>query len=714
MNIDYFGGKVEQTQQRLETIQKYVSKSEDLPKELQDEAIAELSITLEELHVAIEELHQQNQALTVANKRVELERQRYQELFEFAPDGYLVTDELGIIQEANQIAADLLQISQKYIVGKPLDIFIPQIDRDTPDSKWSQVLNLLVTNRNDNSIKNLVNPEKNDRSSLLFQNWEISLKPRQKEPLPVAISVSATYNSKGEIVNLRWLLRDLSERKQAEQKIHQQAALLDIATDAIIVRDINDKILYWNQGAEKVYGWEKEEVSGKNAAQFLDRTNFAELAKIQEEILEIGSWQGSLDRVNKYGENIIVESRWTLVRDENNHPQSTLIVDTDVTLSKQLQARCLRSQRLESIGTLASGISHDLTNILTPILGLAQLLTREFCGSNERIEEMLKVIEINAQRAADLLTQVTTFARGSEGKRVLLPVNLLLSDLKLIAQETFPKSINIHKHTAPNLWAIYGNLTQLHQVLLNLCLNARDAMPNGGSLTIAAENIFIDESYVCMEPEAQVGTYVVITIADTGDGIPLNIIDRIFDPFFTTKRLDKGTGLGLSVTLGIVKSHGGFIKVLSEEARGSQFKVFLPAKEITTSTPETNLDLPKGNGALILIVDDEEHICQVTKTLLESHDYRVLTTTDGVEAIVLYAQYKIDAVLMDLMMPSFDGAKTIYGLKKIDPEVKVILTSGLNPENEMFKKIYASVMAFLPKPYSSKELLNILNRVIDS
>jgi two-component system, cell cycle sensor histidine kinase and response regulator CckA len=257
------------------------------------------------------------------------------------------------------------------------------------------------------------------------------------------------------------------------------------------------------------------------------------------------------------------------------------------------------------------------------------------------------------------------------------------------------------------LWTVSGNTTQLHQVLMNLCVNARDAMPDGGTIIISAENFFIDENYAKMNIEASVGNYVLITVSDRGIGIPPGIIDRIFEPFFTTKELGKGTGLGLSTVLGIIKSHGGFVNVYSEPGKGSKFQVYIPAQQIPETLEEPETDLPTGNGELILVVDDEVSIRDVTKTSLESYNYKAITACDGIEAIALYAEHRdeISVVLTDMIMPAMDGITTIRTLQKINPAVKIIAVSGLLSSDKVNAVNEIGVQAFLPKPYTAKQLL---------
>ena len=371
------------------------------------------------------------------------------------------------------------------------------------------------------------------------------------------------------------LTRDITQQKQAEQKIREQAALLDVSTDAILVRNIHNEILFWNKGAERLYGWKAEEVVGIDVLQLLDKEISPQVEDAYLRVINTGEWRGELHQLTREGKVIIVESRWTLIRDDNGQPKSILSVNTQITEQKQLEAQLLRSQRLESIGTLASGIVHDLNNILSPILMSVQLLQKKLPDSQS--QQILQTLENNVKRGANLLKQVLSFARGIESKQTIVQIQPLMAEIEQIIAQTFPKSIIYQTDIPKNLWYVCGDTTQLHQVLINLVVNARDAMPNGGILRIAAENVVISEHSTQINIDAKVGSYIAIVVTDTGMGMSSSVQKQIFEPFFTTKEVGKGTGLGLSTALGIIKNHGGFVNVYSQISRGTQFTVYLPA-----------------------------------------------------------------------------------------------------------------------------------------
>ncbi|MEH1944413.1 MAG: PAS domain S-box protein [Nostoc sp.] len=522
------------------------------------------------------------------------------------------------------------------------------------------------------------------------------------------------HNEIGQPIRMIGTNKDVTERKLAEQKISEQAALLDIATDAILVRDFQSQILFWNKGAERIYGWLSPEVIGKDTQEILYPAGTQQQLEVPlKSVIESGSWQGELSKVTKSGKKIVVESRWTLMRDPKEEPKSILTVDTDITEKKQLEEQFFRTQRLESLGTLAGGIAHDLNNILTPILAAAQLMQGTFFQDEERSKQMLALVESNAKRGAALVKQVLSFARGFKGERTIIQVQDLISEITQIAKQTFPKSIEFSTVIPEDIWPITGDATQLHQVLMNLVVNARDALPNGGNIKIFAENKLIDEAYTRMNIDAKVGHYIVITVTDNGIGIPPEILDRIFEPFFTTKEINAGTGLGLSTVLGIIRSHDGFIKVSSNVGKGSQFDLFLPAVEATQLFKIEEVDVLPGQGELILVVDDEAQIREITTIILENHNYKILAASNGIEAIALYAQYKhqINAVFMDIMMPEMDGITAIRTLQKMNAQVQIIACSGLNSMEVFAQATDANVQAVLSKPYTARELLKSLHHL---
>lgn len=508
---------------------------------------------------------------------------------------------------------------------------------------------------------------------------------------------------------------DITERKEAEERIRQQASLLDKARDAIFVCDLNQKILFWNKGAERIYGWKAEEVLGKDLADVLYEGDNTEISQGRKALNEKDEWNSETKQITKDGKPLVIERRWTLVRNEQNQPDYILIINTDITEQKRTEEQLLRAQRMESIGTLAGGIAHDLNNILSPILMAADMLQADEVMKNAG-EPWLSMIKENTERGADLIKQVLTFARGAEGEKLPVQLHHLIKDITKILRETLPKSVSLRTEIDPELRVIEADPTQIHQVLMNLCVNARDAMPHGGMLNLKAENIRLDENYARMNFQARPGNYVLLSIKDTGTGMPPDVAARIFDPFFTTKEVGKGTGLGLSTVLSIIKSHEGFINVYSEPGRGTQFSVYLPAMESGEQAAESAQETlyPKGNGELILLVDDEANILQIIEATLEKYNYKTLTASDGTEALALYAQNagEINLVITDMAMPYMDGAATIRALRRLNPALSVIAASGLSTNEQNAEIQNLNVEAFLSKPYTAEKLLTTVAAVL--
>ncbi|MBI3874521.1 MAG: PAS domain S-box protein, partial [Verrucomicrobia bacterium] len=518
----------------------------------------------------------------------------------------------------------------------------------------------------------------------------------------------STHESEGAIL-ADGLLRDVTEEKLAQQKISEQASLLNLAQDAITVRDMEGRILYWNKGAERLFGWTAPEAIGARVTDLFDKQT-KDLDTAVEGVLARGEWSGELRKENKAGKAVIVNSRWTLLRDAQDQPKSILAINTDLTEKKQLESQFLRAQRMDSIGTLAGGVAHDLNNILAPIL-MSSTLLRAGLPPHE-MERLVDTIETSAQRGSAIVKQLLAFGRGVEGERVIVQLRHLVNEMATMARETFPKNITLSTKIPKDLWSLRADPTHLHQVLLNLAVNARDAMPHGGTITLKAENVTLDEVFTSMEHGTKPGPYVLLQAIDTGTGIPIEIIDKIFDPFFTTKDPGKGTGLGLSTVLGIVKSHCGFIQVHSEAGKGTAFKIYLPATPapMAKGPAMPASELPHGNQELVLVVDDELPVRETAEKLLQRSGYRVLTASDGVEALALFSQHRaeINGVITDVMMPHMDGVGLTRVLRRMAPQLPIVASTGLDEDDKMEELKALGVRAYLAKPYSVEKLLTVL------
>ncbi|MDX2229478.1 MAG: response regulator [Leptolyngbyaceae cyanobacterium bins.349] len=510
------------------------------------------------------------------------------------------------------------------------------------------------------------------------------------------------------------LKREVEKRQQVQERLELAQKAGKIGT---FEWNIQSNTVTWTAELEALYGAESGSF-GSHYDRWLQAIHPDDRPKTEQELWQAIQLKHGLDTEFR----IIApnhDTRWIAVKsslfhDAEDRPQRMIGIHMDITEKKQFEAQFLRAQRLESLGTLASGIAHDLNNVLTPILAIVQLLPMRFPDLNDTTRQMLKSLESSALRGAELVKQILSFARGVEGKRISLQLHHLLLESQAIIDQTFPKSITIQTNIPSDLWAIAADVTQLHQVFMNLFVNARDAMPNGGTLAITAENQHLEPQQVRIHPEANANAYVVVSVADTGCGIPPEILNRIFDPFFTTKDIGKGTGLGLSAVLGIVKSHGGFVDVQSEVGHGSTFKVYLPVSQAIEPTETDEFKFLSGQQELLLIVDDEIAICEIIKTTLENYNYRILTAQTGNDAIALFAQHQhhVQAVLMDIMMPGMDGLAVLPILQRLKPDIYAIAMSGIHSTEAVSQAERQGFKDFLPKPFATTDLLQMLQQGI--
>lgn len=507
--------------------------------------------------------------------------------------------------------------------------------------------------------------------------------------------------------------RDISDRKRAEERLRESEeqfrTLVEISTDGISIIDREGRLRYASPAKLKIFGYTEEEVLGKPFLSFIhsDDVPVAEKTFMQNLTQSGQSVMTEMRIRHKDGSYRITENL------SKQMPDSNLVAYTrDVTEKRKLDMQLLRAQRMESIGTLAGGIAHDLNNVLAPILLSVEVLKKMV--HDEKGRRILTTLESSAKRGSEMVKQVLTFARGIEGERVLLHPMHILKEIQKIAKETFPKSIEVRSDLSKGLWNVTGDATQIHQVLMNLCVNARDAMPSGGMLTIRSANVQIDEYYSKMHLEAKPGNYVVLSVEDTGMGIPQHLREKIFEPFFTTKEVGKGTGLGLSTVSAIVKSHGGFVNVYSEPGKGTEFRIYLPAS-VGMSNEDNKKELqelPMGNGELILVVDDESSIREVTVTTLEALGYRALAASDGTEGLAMFLKHQteIAVILTDMMMPYMDGAAMIRALRRLSSNARIIAVSGLTANGEATESL--QIDAFLPKPYTAEILIRTIENVL--
>jgi PAS domain S-box-containing protein len=519
----------------------------------------------------------------------------------------------------------------------------------------------------------------------------------------------------GRAVRLIGAMTDLTHRREAEAQIREQAALLDKARDAIVLVGMDQRIQYWNRSAERIFGWSVAEAIGRNISEFLLRRDPANDKPFLDRLLDANEWRGELEVRAKNGKRIVVESRWSLMRDTEQHnPKGILLINTDVTEKKEIEAQFLRAQRIETVGALSGGIAHDLNNALAPIIMASELLADEV--ATESGKRMLEMVQTSARRCAEMVKQILSFSRGAGQGWELLDPCKLIEEIAGLCRETFPRLITIQSRCQPGANRFQGNLTQMHQVLMNLFVNARDAMPKGGVLSVNAKNVLLHGYATKMLEQPANGPFLSIAVSDTGTGIPLEIVDRIFEPFFTTKEFGKGTGLGLSTVFSIVKSHDAFLELKTEVGKGTTFELFFPAQV------RRDVAKPKGvaptlaaaNGEQLLIVDDEVGLLAIVKTTLETLGFRVLTASDGLSALTILESTRgqIDLVLTDWVMPMMSGAELAKKIHAAHPNLKVVVVTGAGPVDET-EIASLPICAVLRKPYTTDAMLKVIRDALD-
>jgi PAS domain S-box-containing protein len=627
-------------------------------------------------------------------KRMETELQvseaRYRALITTAPAGIFQTDVVGNTIFLNQQCLELMGAKLADALGQGWANSLHPDDRERVSTQWYaavQAQREFITEHRFRTPQGQV-------------NW-------------VFVKAIGIYDEAGMMTGYLGTLIDITERKQLER---DRERFLDIGSDLQVIADSNGYYSWVSPTFEPMLGWTRAEMTSRPWIEFVHpddiNPSIAEETSLFNGNETIGFENRYLHKDGSY--------RW-LSWKAHTYPQEQLIyaVAVDITAKKQLEQQFLRAQRLESLGSLASGIAHDLNNVLTPIVCAAQLLPLTMPNLDARNQRLLNMLVESSKRGSGLVKQILTFARGMDGERAVIQLRHILAEIISVARQTFPKSIVILTGSAneinlnlasEDLWLVSVDATQIHQVLMNLFVNARDAMPNGGSLTASAENITID-AQLGLSLQLPVGAYLLVTVTDTGIGMTSEMLGQIFDPFFTTKKT--GTGLGLSTVQGIVKTHGGSIEVESKVGQGTCFKIYLPAIDSREAeTPAVDEDLYDGKGQLVLVVDDEMAIREITKESLETYNYRVMLANDGIEAIDIYAQHhqSIAIVLVDMMMPNLDTASIIATLKQINPEVKIVVMSGsyFNLEEKVDT---LQVNASLTKPFTTINMLQILANI---
>ena len=621
--------------------------------------------------------------------------EKYKDIFTWAPVGIYQSSPDGKLSTANKSLANMLGYdAAEDLVNRDMakDIYYNGEDRQKVIEEYGR--------GEQGSVANL----------------EILWKKKDGTPIWIMLTAHAIKDKKDTTVCYEGFVHDITERKRAEENILMLSRAIEQSPASIVITDLEGKIEYVNPKFTEVTGYDFQEALGQNPRILKSGEKpFEEYKQLWETIASGEEWQGEFHNKKKNGELYWESASISPIKDASGRMTHYLAVKEDITEKKSLQTQLLRAQRMESLGTLAGGVAHDLNNVLAPIVLSIELLKQAM--QDELSQKLLETLEASAHRGSEIIKQILGFARGVRGESAPIQFRHVIDEMATIVKGSFPKSIAIEEDVRKDIWPIVGDPTSLHQLMLNLCVNARDAMPNGGTIRIKAENKVIDEHYHRMNPGTKPGRYVTLSIEDTGCGMPPNVLEHIFEPFFTTKEIGKGTGLGLSTALAIVKSHGGSINVYSEVGKGTTFNIYLPAAKETGEIKPSSEKLREmflGHGELIMVVDDENSIRQIARQTLETYGYRVITASDGAEAVprITTSKEEIALVLTDMIMPYMDGPKTIQAIRKIRPAVKIVASSGLTDEVNMMIDKDLRVNAFLVKPYTAEKLLETVHSVL--
>jgi PAS domain S-box-containing protein len=621
-------------------------------------------------------------------------------------DAVLATDTQGRVTRMNTVTEKLTGWTQAEALGRPIAEVFHIINEETRQPAVIPVDKVLATGE----IHGLAN-----HTIIIARDGTERL---------IADSAAPIRGKDGKVFGVVLIFRDVtdekraekmtreSERTQEEENLRRFATVLRDSNDAITIQDFEGRITAWNRGAELMYGYGEAEALLMNIERLTTPGKVAEQREFIRRLIAgeaITSFE--TQRLTKDGRVLDVWMTVTKLMDDAGKPVGLASTERDITERLKNERLAHRSQRLESIGTLAGGISHDLNNALAPILLGVEILKTQYPQESQIVD----MFEASARRGADMVRQLLTFAKGAEGERVALQPGHLVKELVKLMEGSFPKNIELVVKCDPKLPLVLGDATQLHQVLLNLCVNARDAMPQGGTLTLEAQQKEVDAIYASSIHEAKPGKYVVLRVRDTGTGIPPEIIDRIFDPFFTTKGPDKGTGLGLSTVMGIVKGHGGFLEVHSQPGQGSMFAVYLPVVAAGSDTQHITKAAVefRGQEETILFVDDERALREAASMVLRRLNFKPLTATDGADGLIQAAQHRTElrAIITDLSMPHMDGLEFVRAVRRLLPDIPIMVASGRMEDAVATEFKTLGVTNLLDKPFTEAQLAEALKTV---
>ncbi|MCK4538889.1 MAG: response regulator [Candidatus Krumholzibacteria bacterium] len=507
----------------------------------------------------------------------------------------------------------------------------------------------------------------------------------------------------------------LGESENDRKYLEMMTSILETDVVGFAVLDAGGKYTVFNRGAEKLTGYDREEVIGKLPpdGMFSDKDT-CQILEAMERSLPVKNIEVTVTRKDGSGTNLIFSM--SPGKDESPENIHYIQIFLDNSEKKHLQRLLMHSQKMETIGEMAGGIAHDFNNLLEGVLGYTTFMM-DLIENEHELYNYLEIIKKSAKKAADLTNRLLALSRSRNNSKSQLNCNNMLRDVTKLLERTIDKKISLELNLEKDLRAIKGELTQLESALLNICFNARDAMPGGGKLIISSDNVLIDETYPRLSLKMEPGNYVKIAISDTGIGMDEETVEKIFEPFFTTKKRGEGTGLGLNMVYGIIDNHGGFINVYSEMGKGTTFNIYLKAEENEAPEQDEERDetpFERGNGETVLIIDDEPMVLDIGYEMLEKLGYKAMTAGEASRGMKYFKerQKDIDIVLLDIIMPGVDGKEVLREIRVIRPDVPVILSSGYDKSVLTGELSIDDCTTFMQKPYSMEDLGRALHNAL--
>jgi two-component system, cell cycle sensor histidine kinase and response regulator CckA len=631
-----------------------------------------------------------------AEERLKRSEKRYRELYGASRDGYAMMDMNGHIIETNDTFLGMLGYDEEELKERQYSDITP--------ARWHAVEKEIITEQVlEQGYSEIYEKEYIRKDGTVF---------------PAELRTHLFKDEKGEPAGMWAFIRDVTGRKQHDQDLRESErkyrTVLEANPDPVVFYDNEGRVIYFNPAFSRVFGWPLEERVGKKMDLFVPDDTWPETRMMIQKVMAGEAFTGlETKRFNSLGEIISVGISGAIYKDHHGNIVGSVITLRDIRDQKRLEAQFHRSQKMESVGTLAGGIAHDFNNLLMGIQGRTSLM-RMGAETTHPDYEHLKGIEEYVRSATELTRQLLGFARG--GRYEVIPTSL--NEIVRQSAEMFgrtKKEINIYPKYQQDVWVVEVDQGQIDQVLLNLYVNAWQAMPDGGDLYLQTENVFLS-GFQTKPYGLEAGKYVKISVADTGVGIDEAILDRVFDPFFTTKEMGRGTGLGLASVYGIVKSHRGIINVSSKKDQGTNFNVFLPVSEKKVRKERRYMEGITRGSETVLLVDDEEMIIEVGTLMLENLGYRVMIAGSGQEAIDLYRENRdgIHIVVLDMIMPVISGGETYEKLKEINEDVKVLLSSGYSMDDHAVEILRRGCNGFMQKPFNMKRLSQKIREILES